>query len=607
MQSGKKNDIDNIEVKFLLLKYMKSTIFKFTLSAFLGILLVFFCLETSPAQEEEKTYDISLEKTADIEKDIHKVDDKKVLTETLTIQKGEWVWKILREKGLLKDRNLPELLSVLKKLNKSFQNLDLVHPGEKIVIPLKIAPIAAGRTPEPEPSSPEKVVTVEALKDLNLENYTVKPGDSLTMLAKGRYDIPSRDMYKGYLDFVKKLNPSIKDPNLIYPGQVLKLPIHSPEIVRKPIVSKASKKPEVKGDDKAVDESRKQNPVGHDLAMIFTEIGEEWVRTGRHFIPLKSGGQIDLEAESFPIISLRNGLRVIMDLNNKVPERMEKLIGSSWGNYRVVHIGEDEHLRSALDKVIRICDYPKVFKSGESLGLKGDIGLQISGDWIIRLSQDGSNSPAKFVVINLIDKPAFQSSRMIKDYLKGLGVKVIDYPPGQDDMTVSTYEAEMLSGGGNPLALIKSLLDLSGRTFSTAVKIPVYQSRKADFKLIITADFFLKVKGRDAIIALTDLGPEVISFLREHRFSVLSLAGEKDSLSIVSKTLEFIGVPFDTGPHDFTAAERDDSKDIVLSLPGTVFSDKDGKPILATPLSLPREIAGFLSRKGYRILVLSLS
>ncbi len=135
----------------------------------------------------------------------------------------------------------------------------------------------------------------------------------------------------------------------------------------------------------------------------------------------------------------------------------------------------------------------------------------------------------------------------------------------------------------------------------------MYQSQKADFKLIVTADFFLKVKGRDAIIALTNLGPEVISFLGEHQFSVLSLAGEKEPLAIVSKTLEFIGVPFDTGPHDFMAAKRDDSKNIRLSLPGNVFSDKDGKPVLVSPLSLPREIAVFLSHRGYRILVLSFS
>ncbi|MCD6296709.1 MAG: LysM peptidoglycan-binding domain-containing protein [Deltaproteobacteria bacterium] len=584
---------------------MTSTIFKFILSAFLGILLVFFCLEASLAQEEEKTYDISLEKTAEIEKDIHKVDDKKVLTETLTIKKGEWVWKILREKGLLKQRNLAELLSVLKKLNKSFQTLDLVHPGEKIIIPLKIVPLAGGLAPEP--SLPEKVIPVAALKDMNLENYSVKPGDSLSMLARGRYDIPSEDTYKEYLNLVKKLNPSIKDPNLIYPGQVIRLPIYSPQIVRKPIVSKVPKKLGIKSDDKAVSKSRKPGAVGHDLAMIFTEIGEEWVQTGRHFIPLKSGGQIDLEAKSFPIINLRNGLRVILDLNNKVPERMEKLIGSSWGNYRVAHIAADEDLRSALDKIIRICDYPKVFERGETLGLKGDIGLQIAGDWIIRLSQAGSDSEAKFVVINLTGKPEFQSSRIIKDYLKGLGVKVIDYPPGQGDMTEGTADAEMLSGGGNSLTLIKSLLDLSGRTFTTAVKIPVYQSQKADFKLIVTADIFLKVKGSDAIIALTDLGTEVISFLGEHRFSVLSLFGEKDPLAIVSKTLEFIGVPFDTGPHDFTAAKRDDSKNIRLSLPGNVFSDKDGKPVLVSPLSLPREIAIFLSQRGYRILVLSFS
>ena len=50
-----------------------------------------------------------------------------------------------------------------------------------------------------------------------------------------------------------------------------------------------------------------------------------------------------------PLLELAHAReRVILDLDNKVPERMEKLIGSSWGNYRVVHIAEDEDLRSAL-------------------------------------------------------------------------------------------------------------------------------------------------------------------------------------------------------------------------------------------------------------------
>jgi hypothetical protein len=34
---------------------------------------------------------------------------------------------------LLEKRELPELLAMLKRLNNSFSNLDLIHPGEKIL------------------------------------------------------------------------------------------------------------------------------------------------------------------------------------------------------------------------------------------------------------------------------------------------------------------------------------------------------------------------------------------------------------------------------------------------------------------------------------------
>ena len=96
------------------------------------------------AQDNEETYSISLTKTAETQGDktICEVDDKKVLAQEYTIQDGDHVWQLLRERGLLEKRNLSEILTTLRKLNKSLQNLDMIHPGDKIIIPLKIAPIS---------------------------------------------------------------------------------------------------------------------------------------------------------------------------------------------------------------------------------------------------------------------------------------------------------------------------------------------------------------------------------------------------------------------------------------------------------------------------------
>ena len=304
------------------------------------------CLRSSQAQEQEKTYSISLVKTAEIAQDIYEVGDKKVLAEEYIVQDGDYIWKILRQKGLLKRQGLSQVLSVLKDLNRSLSNLDLVHPGEKIIIPLKITPIAGALSLED--SIKGEITPLAKFEELNSENYTVKPGDSLIRIAKGRYNIPSRDLGHKYLELVKKLNPSIKDLNIIHPGQIIRLPIYSPEIVRRPIKRAISPRPGRKEPVEATKEAL--GPLAPALSQIFLEMEEEWVQTGEHFIPLKSGGQIDLEARSFPMINLRTGLRVIVDLKSKLPDKMARLIESNWESYRIVRLAQDDDLSAALTK-----------------------------------------------------------------------------------------------------------------------------------------------------------------------------------------------------------------------------------------------------------------
>ena len=574
---------------------MKTLVLKNIFLGFCSVLMVICYLGQPRAQEAEKTYAISLTKTAGIEKDIYEVDNKKVLTEEYTIKEGEWVWQVLREKGLLEQHNLSELLSVLQALNRSLNKLDLVHPGEKIIIPLKIAPVAGA--PALAASPPPVKASLEDLKGLDLEGYTVEPGDSIISVVKGRYDIPDEHLYREYLEMVKRLNPSIKDLNIIQPGQKIRLPIYSPVIVRKPIEIKAAiaHKPEEK----------ETTPVADDLGVIFGEMGEEWVNTGEHFIPLKSGGQIDLKAVSFPILNLQDGLRVIVDLKNKLPDKMAKLIESSWGNYRVLHLDEGDNLRSALDKIWVVCSYPKVSKGGEPLELGGDIPIRITGDWIVSLYKTKSHDRPDFFVINLRESPSPNIPRMIRKYTETLGVKIIDYPPVEDKSAGVMEKTALLEGGGNPESLVIKLLELAGLSYSTQVEIPVFQRQKAGFKLVVKADFFLKIQGRDAIIDLTGLAPEVVSLLEEHKFLVLSMANEKNPLSMASRTLDFLGIESRDGPHSFMAITGSDLRNVKLTLSGIVFSDSHGNPVLVTPLKLPDEIAAFLSKRSYRILPLS--
>lgn len=555
----------------------------------------------SPAQEggEEETYSISLVQTAEVDKKIHEIEDRKVLTETYTVKRGDHLWKVFRDRGLLKKRNLMDLLSVLKKLNSSLDNLDLIHPGEKIVIPLKISPMTG--MPVPAEKSPPVTIPLETANDLDLENYTIKRGDNLVKIVKELYDIPEKDLYNEYLNLLKRVNPSIKDLNFVIPGQIIKLPIYSPQTVRLPLKHSTSESELAHGAQKEV-----LKQVGRQLGEIFTRIGEEWVQTGEHFIPLKSGGQINLKADSYPIVNLSSGNRVIVDLYSDLPQKMAMLIKSSWNNYRVVHLEEGDDLRKAMDKIIQQCDFHKVYRSGEPLKIGGDIPLRITADWIIKPHPEQSGEKRKIMVVTLINDTSPRIPDTIKTFLEGLGITVIDYPPSKETRDDTTVGDKALEAVNEKSSLIEMLLGLAGKSYSKNVKIPVYQSQKADFSLMIRADFFLNIDGRDGIIDLSGFGPDIITLLKEHQFFVLPLFNEEDASVVTTKTLNFLGVEFDSKPHQFYGADRDESTNVRLSISGIVFRDNEDKRVFATPLKLPQELMSFLAGKGYSILLLSL-
>ncbi|MFC1533786.1 LysM peptidoglycan-binding domain-containing protein [Thermodesulfobacteriota bacterium] len=569
----------------------------------MSILTVIFTLHypcIAQEKDEEETYSISLVQTAEMDREIHEIDGKKVLTESYSVKDGDYLWQIMRDRGLLKKRNFNEILSALKKLNSSLTNLNLIHPEDKIIIPLVISPIEGA--PALAKTSPPTTVSLETIKDFDLKYYTIKPGDSLIKVIKDLYDIPNENLFDEYMDLLKNVNPSIRDINTIYPGQKVRIPIYSPKVVRLPI------KPAPPAPGPGA-EARKEDlkKIGRQLEEIFSMIGEEWVQKGKHFIPLKIGGQITLSADSYPIIGLGSGNRVIVDLYNDLPDKMAGLITSSWDNYKIVHLEMSDNLNSAIEKIIPLCDYSKIHGADEPLIIGGDIPLLITADWIIKLAPEPLSEKRNIIIVNLYDDKSARTPNTIITFLKNLGIKTVDYPPISEKIDESKEETEILETGDDISSLIEMLLNLSGRSFSSKEEIPIYQGKKTGFNLIIKADFLFNIDGRDCIIDVSGLGSDIIALLREHQFLVLSITDVKSSFEIVSRTLNFLGVEFDSKPHPFLTSNRDRSKNIRLMIQGIIFRDNNSQIIFATDIRLPLEIVNFLSSKGYRILRLPIS
>jgi len=570
-------------------------------------LIAFPFLYTPPATGTEKdTFSISLVQEATVKK----LGDREVAFERYEVKEGDHIWQILRQKGLLERPDFNELISALKRMNTSLTNLDLIHPGQTILIPLKIIPKKISDD-KVDKFFQESIMGISTLEGISSESHIVQTGNSLTMIIYNKYKVPARYLYDDYLQLVQKLNPTIKDLDLIHPNQVLRLPIYSPQIAKIPIEKPQEKKISLK-ETKVVITPPAQKPpktlsLRRELRDIFNLMGEEWVDTGEQFIPLKSGGHVNLKADSFPAINLRSGRIAIVDIENELPKDISHLIESDWEEYRVVHLAPHDNLRAAIDKILAASAYYKILRSGEKLRVRSDVGITLASDWVIIPKKEEGDTHGTILTLTLISNHAEQIPSVVKSYLENLGIKVIDYP---DFRTLKKVEEEIpvekkisIEKEGD-FQLPRLLLNLAGQSFSSEVKIPVYQSEGAGFDLIIHADISFNRQGKDCIIDTTGLSPDIVSLLEKHQFRVLSLADEKDPCKSTELILDFLGVQFESKPHDFLASARDEARNITLTIPGISFYDQEKRKILATDKTLPGELVSFLNAQGYYLLEL---
>jgi spore coat assembly protein SafA len=104
---------------------------------------------------------------------------------TYIVQPGDTLFNIARQFGVP--------LAALIAANPQIADPDLIFPGQIIVIPVTPAP--------PVPPG---------------FNYVVQPGDTLFFIAR-RFGVS--------LDALIAANPQIADPNLIFPGQIILIPV----------------------------------------------------------------------------------------------------------------------------------------------------------------------------------------------------------------------------------------------------------------------------------------------------------------------------------------------------------------------------------------------
>jgi len=548
----------------------------------------------------------------------------KVSSDVYVVRPDDYLTRILRDRGvidqLILDRETRDLILAL---NPKLKNPNLIFPGQKLILP--VGPVEDLR------GVSDRAAVADKEERPSYTIRRVQKGEMLVQFLQ-QAGIPDKEIYDEYLKRCLELNPEIKNPNLIYPGQSIKIPLFGTagketaavqtapqqEKTEKPKPQPAPQAVKAPEDDLEAKETVKTPPpppVPDDqtlatrtaLGLIFTRMGEEFLSTGQHFLPLKAGGQITLNAAPFPIIKLRNGHRIILDLEKRLPEQMARLIRETYPDYSIFQAGSERELKNILIPLFKECNYHQINEKGSAFFFQEIVKVKLAADWVI-FPQEKDLQDKRPVLLNL---PASRSEGTFPEaaaFLREYGVTVIDfYPQGNiigPELAFKVEPSEDLIKNITSAGLIeflKALLDILDQKYSADLTIPVTNSstKDKDYDLSVNARIYFHRNGTDYLVRTQKLPDDIAALLKAQGAEAITIRPEEGALAAARTLSNILGL---NPKSDFVlkGSTRPDDRNIEFTLPGLTLRPEDG-PLFLTSADIPAPLVSLLDREKVKV------
>ncbi|MDR2421966.1 MAG: LysM peptidoglycan-binding domain-containing protein, partial [Deltaproteobacteria bacterium] len=257
---------------------------------------------------------------------------------------------------------------------------------------------------------------------------TVRKGDTLERLLR-REGVDPNLIYRSLIKVTLGLNPEIKNPNVIVVGAELRIPsvgaylddLPGPRVATASARVQAAAEPTSRreniSDVPTKRSAERRAPEGAKpkftistkrlppapmptadsqnartiLGVIFTRLGETFVNKGRLFLPLDEPPHFDVDTGSVPVIELRNGRRVVLDLQRSLKPELITRFREKYQDYLIFQPARGEAMEKALERLWPLCGYYRVYPKGQAFEGGTDIKLKIAADWLVWPSAEAWN------------------------------------------------------------------------------------------------------------------------------------------------------------------------------------------------------------------------
>ncbi|MDY6989501.1 MAG: LysM peptidoglycan-binding domain-containing protein [Thermodesulfobacteriota bacterium] len=537
---------------------------------------------------------------------LHTYEGQDVLCDLYTVQKDDHIWQILRQKGLIAERDFPRFVNILKGLNPHVKDVNKIYPGQELLIPLKQM-----EPPEGPSQEGQRYVTIPMIPDVLYKDRKVRSGDSVSKILMTHLGVRWHEIREDYLRAFRRLNPAVEDLATIYPGQILKIPELVSEDAAEPPLAPPLPSADSAAEAAILSPSAEMPPseedigrLHHVVAKTVSHLGGKFLGSGYCYFPVKGEKDLRLDLETFPVIETPDGRHIVLETRQSLPPNVEKAVSDYWKGLVVIPADPRATMAVVADRVVRALWNKEVQKAIRLSAPDKGIEVIVRGDWI--LPEDSSNKgTATYKCITLIESAEEYTSPSVAAYLAKRNIEVVDIFSGGEgeertlpspDVSSKSCSMQAVDGSGQE-PFVYGFAQALGYAYEPSVPISFDY---AGFQVNTTASLIYGGRGLDLVVDLGTFYGETKSAVEAMGVQVLSIRPGEDFMTIAKSILAMTGIAYTENPV-LLAANRRVSKTTSLTIRGVLVSHVDEMALL-TPALVDPELCHFLKENRIKVL-----
>ncbi len=534
--------------------------------------------ENAASREGEDTVHISL----------HKRILRGKMTEPYTVQRGEWILKIIRDVYRVSPGEEDEILKAVRSMNPGISNFDRIYPGQEIYLPAREEPSPSGKQAaapqEVSESKKEQTGGKETDKE-GMLSWRIRRGETVSGVLVRRFGVSGNDLEAGLVE-VKRMNPGLSNLDRIYPGQILRFPAdwaRRRDEARTPVETGKALR--------AVPE--KSLPA---LREILQRAGGHLETEGVYYIPVVPSGTIHLPCRRFPVVEFPNGRKIVLNLPGNMEEPLKELLRTSWEGCSIFDPPAGGGFANILRGILRLPGGYEVTHPEEPVEMKGNPKIRVRIHQKIAWKADGTGGG--WFGIRYVRNREELLTENLKRALRERGLDLVEILEGEEGAEIVSgalfggREPERLEGADN-MDLALSFLTRLGFSVRPDREMTFFQSGGGAAGLSIRADLYAK-KG-ETVLALfsEEPRPDLKKAMSGKGILAETLPGGRNRKATLERILSLLNLPARSENLTFPLP-GDGGEEIVLSV---IRFNLDGETVCLVEGDPGRDMTGYLAEK----------